>query len=83
MGLFHQHKFGPVKGDNFQYCSQCGVAKVAPNPCQNGHLWTRGQSSIVSSIYGRQQKVVNLICSRCGIHTQFNETTGVYTPKIS
>lgn len=79
MKLFHTHKFGKVQADNFQYCTDCGASKPAPNPCANGHLFEEHSQSNITNLYGKTQSVQNLKCSRCGEMRQFNLTTGLYT----
>lgn len=78
MSLFHTHKFGPVQGDNFQYCSVCGVAHVAPSPCKNGHKFVTHDTTEIVNMYGKTQRVITLSCERCGVFRSFNSTTGQY-----
>jgi hypothetical protein len=78
MSLFHIHKFGPIQGDNFQYCATCGVAKAAPNPCKEGHKYKEDSVSEITNHFNRTQIVKNLVCIRCGHMVQFNATTGQY-----
>ena len=76
--MFHIHKFGKVEADNFQYCSVCGKASPAPDPCKNGHKYKEHNKAHITNVYNVTQEVINLQCERCGHFTQYNATTGQY-----
>jgi hypothetical protein len=80
MNPFHCHKWSEVKPDNFQYCTICGKAKTAPNPCENGHKYTIfGDRHKIITVYKNTHELQTLKCERCGELTTYNLTQGEYT----
>jgi hypothetical protein len=69
----HFHKFGEVKSDGLQYCSECGKAEkpAAAHPCSNGHVWLevaeiKYEGGNISRGYSWTDYRVASRCKNCG-----------------